>query len=1527
MRMMENTGWGAPAVKLMERYSEFVVEGLREGLGQTQRLENVAEAISASRNGMSIAQKARLNMTANASLLALGNKHSWRRMVLGGVDDDMVEAAGEFYRLHSTTVMREVSATQNGPFDPGWDRSNTKVIDEVQPDGSTRKVEYVTVKSQFRRIAAGDPLRTHALQQQMHRPLDDPMTRQAVMPIATLIRPQTADWVIDEIPELIRLNDMITDSRARAILAEFMGAPSRDSLDAMIHGLDRSGVGLGPALRDALPSNGDVSFDRVLHEVRKWADETGTPWAHTIASQLEHAKKIVAHLDGKELATRRWTGQFLRGNVGDGRVTVADFDGAGRDIPVFVDRNELEIELAMTNIEYHRVRDDFMSSPDGDDAASLDVLDFWTDLGRPRAIDDLSEDLIIKYRDIARQRQSNWENTASPTGFTRGSALEFKGFADRMDDILAYRTEQLTGIASTTIKGPPGVFYDNFAAAEQDMARALSGRARNAHHQEQMSRTQREAGVGTVSGQVQLYEVNRLDGPYSDAPAPDFDDLLAASTNPRLLRRNKALVEELVGSPSATLVSDPELAVALNDAYFKFTGVREGFPRTDLRSIAMDRAAVDGRFHGDGALNPRYKADLGRGESQVQAWDIDWSTIPEGRLDYVDRQQLAAADDWAEVAVGRLRQVWTRGSHEAITPRMRILDDGTEESVLWEAGAAGQKRALTKGERIDNRNPNVKYQDRKGKTVDFGDSRYFDRLEASVDEAADPIWEALGPMFEDAWDELQGVSHFVPKQVQGLRPHEIGNVHEFVPVFRSQEQHFENAAGLPNFAISEMLATAPKGKWNEFVRRGFDEVIGPSIDALARRPMAFHFFAQRYSEAKHAASWLRDPAIVRSIDDMITRVVAKGGDVKDARWMAETSRRVAGAEGVQHAEKMTDGQALAWLRGHRNDEIAKMLKRVEGMGGEVGDRARRLAQRPFDEIKGTVDPDLDFDGFLTYVRAHTPEGALDDAKALDKDAVRQAFRKDPVLQRLDEGDWEKLVAAERNRKHIHDAAGEFAAVSAIGDMMPFIDSHELRTQWAEFGKGFLPFWYAEENFMKRWARTVALDPTSIRKAQLGYMGLKQAGVIRTDESGKDWMVFPGSTAIQETLSKVLPIEAVAGVGVLFQAPTDMLLPGVNSRVGTPQFSPLVSLPVDWAVAMFPELAPVERGLLGDFGASRSMMQQITPAIVTNTFQAIFADEGTARYLSAMTSAMAQLEATGKGPPDNATPGQIDEFLDRLREHARIILASQAMMGFFAPGPPSQLTTGGNHSLFGLNAVDPSQVLSETYLTLIRSFGIEQGTIRYLDLYPNAHVNDIVNPMAFTVAQPYSKSGAYLPATEAAVEFLESNSNYFQAYPMASPWLLPQPAAGEDTSNQYASQQYVNYRLREKRNPDEFFKMMKYKQAAGPYFTASDKHDADVAAARANKDDALVKRLNDNWATASAIYKSQHPIFADMLVNGDSEDPPQERHRRDADRRQGPRRPQVRPLRDAQEDGPRLRRVQREPHDHVRRPLPGRQGPP
>jgi hypothetical protein len=398
--------------------------------------------------------------------------------------------------------------------------------------------------------------------------------------------------------------------------------------------------------------------------------------------------------------------------------------------------------------------------------------------------------------------------------------------------------------------------------------------------------------------------------------------------------------------------------------------------------------------------------------------------------------------------------------------------------------------------------------------------------------------------------------------------------------------------------------------------------------------------------------------------------------------------------------------------------------------------------------------------------------------------------------------------------------------------------------------------------------------------QLGYTGLRTMGVVRTDAQGKDYFVYPGSDLFMEGLSKITGLDLMP-VSAMLQTPTDRMLPGFTSQMGVPGVTPLVGMPMEFIQSLLPEtqgMADFQRAVFGDASAGRDLWQYIIPSAMKNTFEAIsvWTDPNGSthneRMASAMMSAMSQLEATGHGLPDSATAGQRDDYLRKVRDHARIIIMSQALAGWFTPGPAGSLQlTDDQSSISWLTSGDmtnPAELLSAEYYALVKELGIDEGTMKYLELYQDNALKNVLNPLAYTVSKSKTPSGAPLPSTDEGINFYTDNRSVLDQYPDAGPWLLPQSNDKEKRSK-YAYDTEIISGLREKKPPEDFLNELKFKEGATIYFSSRqsylDQHGALVDSGQKMQ----ARALKDAWDAQSAMFRTAHPIFNEMLTSTDA----------------------------------------------------------
>jgi len=323
------------------------------------------------------------------------------------------------------------------------------------------------------------------------------------------------------------------------------------------------------------------------------------------------------------------------------------------------------------------------------------------------------------------------------------------------------------------------------------------------------------------------------------------------------------------------------------------------------------------------------------------------------------------------------------------------------------------------------------------------------------------------------------------------------------------------------------------------------------------------------------------------------------------------------------------------------------------------------------------------------------------------------------------------------------------------------------------------------------------------------------------------------------------------VGNPLSAGVNFVLPGVNNQSPNGfQFGPMIAAEMNLAATRFPELQMGRDTLLGSMNANRwdpgtsgsfSVWSSFVPSQYRNAIQAILNDSSDTSLASAQVQAIQYLVAEGKGPASQSDE-DIEEFLQRTRNTARVILMTRAVTNGIA-----------GSSMSPILKTEPQSVFSE----LINS-GLD---------FPDA-VRIIVeryggDATAYTVFGTKSQSGAPIPYTESSLRYMEQNRGLFDKYPMAAPWFLPQDRgdSGFGILETRARNEALAQELRIRRTPEEILRSIYVAQASEVYFDSRDRWQvARLQLTSKNAPRDQIRALDKGWQDWKKGYMLQHPVF-------------------------------------------------------------------
>lgn len=433
------------------------------------------------------------------------------------------------------------------------------------------------------------------------------------------------------------------------------------------------------------------------------------------------------------------------------------------------------------------------------------------------------------------------------------------------------------------------------------------------------------------------------------------------------------------------------------------------------------------------------------------------------------------------------------------------------------------------------------------------------------------------------------------------------------------------------------------------------------------------------------------------------------------------------------------------------------------------------------------------------------------------------------------------------RVHGLDTVRDNALNRAMQLIIPFIDDHRFRSQMQQYIGNFVPFLFAEEQFLKRWVRSAAESPEMIRKAQLTMNGFRSMGAVRKDDQGNDYFVYPGAGEAAKVLSRLAA--PIFGDNVRIPYVVQMTgqvgysLPGLGDQVGVPSVGPLVAAPLELLSRHYPEVADVEHVLV-QRGADQPLWRYFVPSHGAKLWEAMYGDIDSGQLASATAQAMLTMAVNGQTPAEGATPDEQQEFIDKARGQARFILATRAVFGMNAPAAPQVKFR--------------SDELNDEYNKLLAAAPIEEATQAFLAAHPDVDASDILAATVSTSEQEFG--GMELP-TDAAAGWMDDHADLIAGFPAASSWLMPHPKADDKFSHRAWTQQFA-LGLRRHKAPMELLHDVYFQAASRDYFDRRTQHEAVMLTAVGDD-----RSLEDqDWRTWKDAYFAQHPVFQSMLAD-------------------------------------------------------------
>jgi hypothetical protein len=426
-----------------------------------------------------------------------------------------------------------------------------------------------------------------------------------------------------------------------------------------------------------------------------------------------------------------------------------------------------------------------------------------------------------------------------------------------------------------------------------------------------------------------------------------------------------------------------------------------------------------------------------------------------------------------------------------------------------------------------------------------------------------------------------------------------------------------------------------------------------------------------------------------------------------------------------------------------------------------------------------------------------------------------------------------------------------AMTRASFSMVPQIHNTAMRTQFAVLARNYLPFYFAQEQAMRRAGALIATNPAAFRQYQLIQQGLNDPGFVEEDSNGQKHITLP---VIGEFGSAVLNASSALGMPVIGGLPVTVTgnlesLKTVLPEFNTPGVSPFVSIAANTIGSFDPTLDRQIKKVIGGAGFSKSLFDQLMPNSVARTvYHAIDAKETESSFYNATLASLASAAYHGQIPSPDASPLEKQAFIDRIKNNAKSIMIMKAILGTMSPLSPAvtQEDLGLRDEFYKmLKEKSPVTGKNYTYIEALHDFLAKHGD----------------SAISYTVSRTEAAiPGTVIPYTNKAINWIESNQDLINSNNAnGAAFFIPQ-ATDLEGDAQAIHDEVIKMHLRGNKTPKDF--LASYYTAAGNNYIAQQKQVHLAQMDKLKKAGLSQATERANWNDFVNNYGNMNPIWWD-----------------------------------------------------------------
>lgn len=455
-----------------------------------------------------------------------------------------------------------------------------------------------------------------------------------------------------------------------------------------------------------------------------------------------------------------------------------------------------------------------------------------------------------------------------------------------------------------------------------------------------------------------------------------------------------------------------------------------------------------------------------------------------------------------------------------------------------------------------------------------------------------------------------------------------------------------------------------------------------------------------------------------------------------------------------------------------------------------------------------------------------------------------------------------------------DEALRLSGQAATAQIIPLIHNPALRSQMAMIHRNFAPFYFAQEQAMKRAGRLVLTNPAAFRDFQMIQQGMNNPGFVHTDASGQQYIVYPVLGHFGDAVARgmdALGFSQYVGLPVSVTGSTQSLL-SVLPETKMPSVNPFANTAVSQLASRFPNFMGL--GKIADRVAnlatgsspfdpnssghtSTNFLDTMIPnSSIRDLFNALHPDQRESMVHNAMISAIAAAFTSGQLDKEkfaSMTPAEQQAVLDRIQHNAQTNLMVKGLLAFFLPLSPNVTNDYYTKNL---------QTFRSEFLqmTLPKSQGgqgmtLPSATAKFME----EHGKEGLDASSYTVSRTVSGSGgSSMPLSDNVLGWLGTHQGLLASHPFAAAYLVPQGPATPDALK--IEKTLLAMHLREQRTPADFLNAVYITKGWTELQPSLLDYQAQLKEAQKTGDRVQVANLHAQWKNFTTNYGLSNPIW-------------------------------------------------------------------